>query len=78
MSYVSETRKQERSKAMSKIAELKARFDQLVSKRDAARQRIVDDATEAEYDHLAQAVNTAYRDLMDARYEAGERRGSVC
>jgi len=59
---------------MSKVEELKAKFDKLVEQREAARQRIDPDVDNSadEYHRLEQEVNDAYRALMDARYDAGQ------
>ena len=59
---------------MDKIAQLKTRFDGLVKEREAARKRISPDVegSSDEYRRLQQKVNEAYRELMDARHNAGE------
>ena len=62
---------------MDKIRNLKQRFDELVEEREAARKAIDVNAEDGdqEYLRLERAVNEAYKELMDARYEAGFETG---
>jgi len=56
---------------MTTLEELKKRFDDAVEAREQARKNLTEES-EGNYLKLKQAVNDAYRELMNARYEAGQ------